>query len=130
MTTLGRELENSDWQAILPGTVMLLAHNLALPCGAEGKWLARALHRQEVKAYPGQVVTLGGALTSRLEWFWRKSHVGRAFDKPLAHEVVRAVVSFLVKRIEAACLEHDLTPLEAMYQIAESDAHPRVTKSA
>ena len=130
MMTLGRELENSDWQAILPGTVMLLAHNLAMPRGSEGRWLARALQRQGVKAYPGQVLTLGGALTSRLEWFWRKNNAGRPFDKPLAHEVVRAVVSFLVKRIEADCISHGLTPLEAMYHIAEGDARTRVTKSA
>jgi hypothetical protein len=120
-TTLGRELENSNWEILPRDTVLLLAHNLAIPPGAEGARLMRAIRDLGVKAYPGQVLTLGGALTSRLEWYWRQSRPGAIFNKPLAHEVVRAVVSFLVRRIEAECRSAGATPLEAMLRIAEED---------
>lgn len=79
------------------------------------------LNNQGVKAYPGQVLTLGGALTSRLEWFWRQSRPGQPFDKPLAHQVVHALVSFLVERIEAESNDADTTPLQAMNRLAEED---------
>ncbi len=81
----------------------------------------RAIQDLGVKAYPGQVLTLGGALTSRLEWYWRQSHPDMPFNKPLAHEVVRAVVSFLVHRIEAECQSAGRTPLEAMLRVARED---------
>jgi hypothetical protein len=124
-TTLGRELENSRWEVIPEKTTLLLAHNLAVPPGAPGIRLLRTLRDQGVKAYPGQVLTLGGALTSRLEWFSRQSRPGQPFDKPLAHEVVRSVVTFLVNHIEAECRRNGTTPLEAMYCLAEEDRQPR-----
>jgi hypothetical protein len=121
-TTVGRELEHSPWWVVPDTTVLLLAHNLAVPAGEEGVHLMRELQQRGVKAYPGQVLTLGGALTSRLEWFYRQSHPGQPFDKPLAHSVVRAVVTFLVRRIERATRHDGVTPLEAMFRIAAEDA--------
>jgi hypothetical protein len=123
--TLGRELEKSRWDLIPEGTVLLLAHNLAVPAGAAGIRLMRSLRDQGVKAYPGQVLTLGGALTSRLEWFWRQQRPGQPFDKPLAHQVVAAVVSYLVEHIEAECHAGDTTPGEAMYRLAQQDQQER-----
>jgi hypothetical protein len=120
-TTLGRELENSPWELLPPGTVLLLAHNLAIPRGEDGVRLMREIQSRGVTAYPGQVLTLGGALTSRLEWYWRQGRPGVPFDKPMAHEVVRAVVSFLMHRIEVKCHSSSMTPLEAMHRIAGED---------
>lgn len=124
-TTIGRELENSNWTTLPEETQLLLAHNLAVPAGPRGVRLMRSLHRRNVKAYPGQILTLGGALTSRLEWFWRKHYPGKCFNKRLAHEVVHAVVSFIVRRIEAECQGEDTTPLEAMYRLAAEDRTTR-----
>ena len=118
-TTLGRELEQSPWWVVPENTLLLLAHNLAVPPGEEGVRLMRGLRQRQVKAYPGQVLTLGGALTSRLEWFSRQNHPGQPFDKTFAHQVVHAVVSFLVRRIEEECLRNDVTPLEAMQRLAD-----------
>ncbi|WP_438002855.1 hypothetical protein WME89_28460 [Sorangium sp. So ce321] len=120
-TTVGRELENSSWGAIPKDTALLLAHNLAVPPGATGIQLMRSLQAQGVKAYPGQVLTLGGALTSRLEWFWRQSRPGQPFNKPLAHQVVSSVISYLVRRIEAECKYASATPIDVMYRIASED---------
>ena len=120
-TTLGRELENSRWGCLPYNTVLLLAHNLAVPSGMQGVRLMRNIQYLGIKAYPGQVLTLGGALTSRLEWFSRESRPGERFDKPLGHEVVRAVISFLVDRIEQEGRKTGKTPLEAMLCIAAED---------
>jgi hypothetical protein len=120
-TTLGRELENSPWDLLPRNTVFLLAHNLAVPSGEQGQRLMRDLQTLGVKAYPGQVLTLGGALTSRLEWFWRQGRPGVPFDKLLAHDVVRAVITSLVQRIELDCRRTGATPLNAMRCIAAVD---------
>ena len=80
-TTVGEELQNSSWRAIPPGTLLFLAHNLAIPVGEAGLRLARDLAEQGVHVVPGQVLTLGGALTSRVEWFWRQARVNEPFDK-------------------------------------------------
>lgn len=97
-TTLGRELESSNWDKLSPGTVFLLAHNLAIPAGYPGIQLMRKIKEKNVIAIPGQILTLGGALTSRLEWFWRQS-TGTPFNKPLAHKVVRRVISYLIVQV-------------------------------
>jgi hypothetical protein len=113
-TTLGQELEHSNWQLIPPGTILLLAHNLAVPEGAKGASLMRQIADRGVLALPGQILTLGGALTSRLEWFWRQSNAAQPFDKPLAHMVVRAVVTFLVAEILDLSRSSRMTPYETM----------------
>jgi hypothetical protein len=111
-TTWGGELERSDWRRLPPGNVVLLAHNLALPSGSQGVEIARELGCRSVLVIPGQVLTLGGALTSRLEWFSRRAGTA-AFDKPLARRVVAAVVGHWTDRLVGAC-DLGSGPYEAM----------------
>ncbi|MBC1241445.1 hypothetical protein [Nostoc sp. 2RC] len=120
-TTVGEELENSNWQIIPPGTFLLLAHNLAIPPSQEGIKLMQAIARLDIIAIPGQLLTLGGALTSRLEWYWRQSHPGQAFNKPLAHAIVRDVVSFWIDKIMNASEVLKLTPYEVMLYYLDID---------
>jgi len=120
-TTLGQELEHSNWQVIPAHTTFLLAHNLAIPEGEAGFALMQQVAHREILAVPGQILTLGGALTSRLEWFWRQSRPHQYFDKPLAHLIVRAVVGFLVSRICEISRQMDLTPYETMLQVSRRE---------
>jgi hypothetical protein len=113
-TTWGQELENSRWQVLPSGTLLLLAHNLALPVGDKGIGVMRCLAAQGVLAFPGQILTLGGALTSRLEWFWRQLDSPPPFDKPLAHEVVKDVVRFWVSMTRCGAGDPATTPYEIM----------------
>ncbi|NEP85738.1 MAG: hypothetical protein F6K18_02265 [Okeania sp. SIO2C2] len=120
-TTVGQELENSLWETIPSGTILLLAHNMAIPAGDAGIKLMQRIQQQGIFALPGQVLTLGGALTSRIEWFWRHSNAGIPFDKPLAHEVVRAVVRFLVGEIKERSATSGVTPYEATLDYARTE---------
>lgn len=113
-TTLGRELENSSWWLLPSGTTFFLAHNLAIPNGEKGLTLMRQLAKQGVKVFPGQILTLGGALTSRLEWFWRQSKPNIPFDKQLAHLVVKDTIHFLITENQKIADQEDLSPYEAM----------------
>lgn len=99
-TTYGGELVASELGVIPKGTILVLAHNLALPSGDQGRQLAVELQGRGVDLIPGQILTLGGALTSRVEWFSREAGV-RQFDKSLAHKVVHATVSHLMSAIPA-----------------------------
>lgn len=48
---------------------------------------------------PGQLLTFGGAMTSRLEWFFRSSRKeDELFNKPLAHKAVRLAVDYLFEK--------------------------------
>lgn len=120
-TTLGQELEHARWQCIPAHSTLLLAHNLAIPEGQQGSRLMQEMAEQQVLALPGQVLTLGGALTSRLEWFWRQAHPQQFFDKPLAHLIVRAVVGSLVKGICADAARSAQTPYEVMLQMSRRE---------
>lgn len=121
-TTVGHELENSDYSKIPAGTFFFLAHNSALPAGSEGVKLARKLAEQGIWAVPGPILTLGGALTSRVEWFWRQTRRGEFFDKELAHEIVRRVTAYYMAKLEAMVAATGTTPHEAMFQlIADSE---------
>lgn len=117
-TTLGQELEHANWQLLPRSTTFLLAHNLAIPNGEAGITLMRNIAEREVLAMPGQVLTLGGALTSRLEWFWRQARPNQFFDKPLAHLIVRAVVGSLTSTICTIAEETHLTPYEIVLQLS------------
>jgi hypothetical protein len=118
-TTVGDELEASRWWLLPRGTVLFLAHNLALPRGERGVLLARSLAENGVLLIPGQVLTLGGALTARLEWFWRQIPEKPAFDKGLAHEVVRRVVSHLTAAMLGLAKSASVTPYDAMLRLAD-----------
>lgn len=120
-TTWGEELENSDIERIPSGSVLVLAHNLSVPPGERGKRLMREIADRDILAIPGQVLTLGGALTSRLEWFWRQNYPNTDFTskKPLAHEVARRVGAFLVTRIDELARQQNLTHYEAMWAFAQ-----------
>lgn len=121
-TTWGEELENSDLDAIPSGTTLVLAHNLSVPPGERGRRLMRDIAERGIFAIPGQVLTLGGALTSRLEWFWRQNYPDTDFTakKPLAHEIARRVGAFLVTQIDEVARRENLTPYEAMWVFAEA----------
>lgn len=121
-TTVGDELENSHWERIPRGTVLLLAHNLALPPGARGVQLARALADNGVMAIPGQVLTLGGALTARVEWYWRQLPSKPDFNKGLAHRVVYRLVSHIIATMLPIAEAQGITPYEAMKRLAGEDA--------
>jgi hypothetical protein len=99
-TTIGDELVNSDLASIPPGTLLLLAHNQAFPPGRRGRALAEYLQSRGVKTIPGQLLTLGGALTTRLEWYSRQAGVEH-FPKQLAHETVAEVTKHLMERISS-----------------------------
>ncbi len=118
-TTFGKELEHSHWEYIPSNTKLLLAHNLSIPHGPEGRALMLNIKKQEVFALPGQLLTLGGALTSRLEWFWRQSRPEQPFDKQLAHTVVAEVVRLTVSEVVELAEEQGQTPYEAMLDYAE-----------
>ncbi|QNP68115.1 hypothetical protein IAG44_00595 [Streptomyces roseirectus] len=117
-TTWGNELEHSNLTALAPGTVLLLAHNLAIPSGAGGKELMAEVARADVLALPGQLLTLGGALTSRLEWFSRQSGT-TVFDKPLAHRVVSRVVGDWTRRMARPADGHG-NAYEALLDVCEA----------
>jgi hypothetical protein len=118
-TTYGEELERSQFDSIPAGTVFLLAHNLSMPSGSSGIALARHLMNRGALIIPGQILTLGGALTSRLEWFSRQE--GRlSFDKKGAHAIVEKVVRFLLNRIDVTRARENSTPYEAMLRVTES----------
>lgn len=117
-TTIGRELENSRWQCVPAGTKLFLAHNLAIPSGQEGITLMKQIATLDVLVLPGQMLTLGGALTSRLEWFWRESRRAELFDKPMAHLTVREIVTFLVNEIINLANDCNIVPYEAMLKYA------------
>ncbi len=117
-TTWGNELQNCDLSALLPATRFLLAHNLSIPPGRQGVGLAQRVAERGVTALPGQMLTLGGALTTRLEWFWRQSRPDQPFDKPLAHDIVRAVVSHWVKICLDKADKEVTTPYEALVNLS------------
>ncbi|HWT06214.1 MAG TPA: hypothetical protein VN224_10690 [Xanthomonadales bacterium] len=123
-TTVGDELENSPLDAIPPGTSLFLAHNLALPMGARGTAMAQLLAERGVLVIPGQVLTLGGALTARLEWYWRQLPARPEFDKQLAHRVVDCLVSYVVVCMLALAEWSAITPYEAMLRLAGEDRTP------
>jgi hypothetical protein len=120
-TTYGEELAHSRWDLIPPGTKLILAHNLSVPLSQEGTKLMRDIEAQGVYSIPGHVLTLGGALTSRLEWFWRRSRAHIAFDKPLAHMIVRDVEQYLLSNVEELCATLNATPCEAMLHFAQTE---------
>jgi hypothetical protein len=120
-TTWGGELERSEHRLLERGTTMLLAHNLAIPTGLDGLDLMRQLDRPGVLVVPGQVLTLGGALTSRLEWYSRAAGI-TSFAKPVAHEVVRAVVDHWIGRL-VRMADEGRSPYESMLDVCEQRTH-------
>jgi hypothetical protein len=120
-TTVGEELENSNWEVIPEGTLFFLAHNLAIPAGEAGSVLMEKIAARNVYAVPGQVLTLGGALTSRVEWFWRQDRINEPFDKPLAHKVVGKAVGYLVAETNQVAKAKGITPYMASVEIAQTE---------
>ena len=121
MTTWGEELENSDLDAIPAGSNVILAHNLSVPPNENGCSMMRRLAGEGTLALPGQMLTFGGALTSRLEWFWRQNHPDADFTpkKPLAHEIARRVAVALTGEILDLAEREDLVPFEAMWEYGQ-----------
>lgn len=112
--TWGNELEHSNLDAIPQGTDLVLAHNLCLPEDARGRELAKKVEAKGVRVLPGALLTLGGALTSRLEWFHRAAKTGHLFDKDLAHRVAGLAVELLTRRAAEIASRRQITVFEAM----------------
>nr|VFJ63680.1 MAG: hypothetical protein BECKFM1743A_GA0114220_103385 [Candidatus Kentron sp. FM]VFJ65414.1 MAG: hypothetical protein BECKFM1743C_GA0114222_103945 [Candidatus Kentron sp. FM]VFK15686.1 MAG: hypothetical protein BECKFM1743B_GA0114221_103835 [Candidatus Kentron sp. FM] len=105
-------------EAVCPNSKLLvLAHNLALPRGKNGKTLASEIENRGVTLIPGQMLTLGGALTSRLEWFSRQNGI-QDFDKQLAHEIVSEVIVFLIEKVTSIPDETEKTMYEKIADYA------------
>lgn len=103
-TTVGGELGNSDLSLLKDGVVFLLAHNEAVPQGIEGIRLIDGIVRDKnITIIPGQFLTFGGALTSRVEWFWRNSNPGVYFNKALAHQSVSLAVDYWMGKLVEEC---------------------------
>ena len=102
-TTIGGELINSNVEIINDGTKLLLAHNEAIPVGNEGiDYIESIVKDKDVLIIPGQMLTFGGALTSRIEWFWRVNNKGEYFNKKLAHDTVSVAADYWTKKIVAS----------------------------
>jgi hypothetical protein len=108
-TAVGKEIENSNYHLIHSGTLFLAAHNMAISLGSKGLKIVKDLAKQNVICVPGQVLTLGGALTSRLEACHRaehkiiKSNEGKnivTFPKRLAHEIVKDIIYHITTNID------------------------------
>lgn len=98
-TTTGGELLSSDVNKIKQNTYLLLAHNEAIPANEEGiSFAERVQKEQHCCVVPGQILTFGGAMTSRLEWFFRCTHQGEYFPKQLAHQLVSKAADIIVKK--------------------------------
>ncbi|MCM1508045.1 MAG: hypothetical protein NC177_13070 [Ruminococcus flavefaciens] len=95
--TVGGEFLNSELSAIKDDTVFLLAHNEVISVNEESlSKIDDILKTKDVKIVPGQLLTFGGAMTSRLEWFFRSHRLNdELFNKPLAHKCVRSAVDYL-----------------------------------
>lgn len=124
-TAVGREIENSNYQLIKAGTLFLAAHNIAIPLGEAGLKVVKDLKEQGVIFIPGQVLTLGGALTSRLEACHRNEHkIVKAdegkntaiFPKRLAHEIVKNIIYHITSHI---IKQKEITPWEALVNYAD-----------
>ncbi len=124
-TAVGREIENSNYHLIKAGTLFLAAHNIAIPLGDAGLKVVKDLNAQGVIFIPGQVLTLGGALTSRLEACHRseykivKADEGKntvIFPKRLAHEIVKNIIYHITSQI---INQKEITPWEALLNYAD-----------
>jgi len=97
---------------------------MAISLGNKGLKIVKNLAKQNVICVPGQVLTLGGALTSRLEACHRAEHKiikaneGKnivTFPKRLAHEIVKDIIYHITTNI---ITRKNLTPWEAMLKYA------------
>lgn len=99
VVTTGGELINSDVTEIKRGTYLLLAHNEAISADEKGiSFAEKVQNEQHCCIVPGQILTFGGAMTSRLEWFFRCTHKGEYFPKQLAHKLVASAADIIVKK--------------------------------
>ncbi len=123
-TAFGREIEHSNCHLIPSGTLFLAAHNIAVRLGKSGLKMLMDLDAQGVVFVPGQVLTLGGALTSRLEACYRSEHKiikanegknSNIFPKKLAHEIVKNIIYHVTSNIVS---RNNVTPWEALLEYA------------
>lgn len=117
--TWGKELENSPIEVLPRDTYLTLAHNLCLPEGRYGDVICELLKEKNIAFLPGQLITLGGALTSRLEWFSRVNGI-RDFNKEYAHEYAQMTVGKLTKEVLNIASENGTHTVKAMRKLAEA----------
>lgn len=99
-TTVGNEFIHSNTDVLKDETVFLLAHNEAIPVGKEGlEFIDQILNKKNILIVPGQLLTFGGALTSRIEWFFRQNKKGMYFDKQLAHNMVKVATRYWINEM-------------------------------
>lgn len=79
-TTIGNEFLNSNLDRIKEGAVVLLAHNDCLPINENSIDVLKKLQAKGIIVVPGQLLTFGGALTSRVEWYWRQAYKKEYFN--------------------------------------------------
>ena len=97
--TVGGEFLNSNVSAIKDDSILLMAHNECIRvCDESFKRIDELLKEKNIIIIPGQLLTFGGALTSRIERFYRESKKGTYFDKPLAHSGVRLAADAVMKK--------------------------------
>lgn len=109
-TTVGEEFLKSDLGALRDGAVVLLAHNHCLPTDASSVRWIKKLKSRNITVVPGQLLTFGGALTSRIEWFWRTTNKDQYFDKQLAHDAVYSMVTDVMEKYYGG--NYDVEPFE------------------
>jgi hypothetical protein len=116
-STWGKELENSPIEVLPRDSFFTLAHNFCLPEGPYGHVICEFLKEKNIAFLPGQLITLGGALTSRLEWFSRVNGV-TDFDKEYAHDYAKKTVGRLTREVLNIALADDSNPVKAMNKLA------------
>lgn len=119
-TTVGSEIEHSNLDVLQENTVLLLAHNEAITEGEKGiNFIDDVLLKHNILIIPGQILTFGGALTSRIEWFWRSSNKNQYFDKQLAHDMVSVAANYWITKL---CLEdRHANKFRELYDICFTD---------
>jgi tetratricopeptide (TPR) repeat protein len=120
----GDELSHSNDKLLENVAIFILAQNQALPPGDKGKMLVQKLQEKGCIVWPGQILTLGGALTARIEWGYRCAYPGRPFDsniKELTNKCVQLAVSYSMDKIGKRAKDKSLTLYEAMIDWIEGN---------
>ncbi len=110
MTSVGHELQKSNFNLIPDGSMLFLAHNFSLPDDpGEQDALSGSLSRKKVDFISGPALTPGGALYSRLE-IAHRAQQGISFDgtsttrfpKMLMHAVAKSIGEKVADEIHKA----------------------------
>jgi hypothetical protein len=133
---LRNELENSNYNLIPNDTIILLAQNHSINFGGRGVGLVDDLSKRGILVIPGQLLTLAGAMTARLEWAWRtynniedaKSEVDEVFyfPKAIAQYFSEAIIEILMNDI--VMNKNYNSPLQAVKELVGFSGNSQVKK--